>query len=91
MLTVENDARVFFARKGYYKGKEVTVTHHDGAMVWLEDYPVGGSPVEYGCWVPNDSIRYKGENYDDSDKRRSSKDAEKTGRRQNRTRRNREE
>ena len=59
MMKVENDARVFFAKKGYYNGKEVTVTHRDGAMVWLEDYPVGKDPIEYGVWVPNDSVSYK--------------------------------
>ena len=60
MYGVENDARVFFAKKGYYKGKEVTVTHRDNAMVWLEDYPVkqNGS-TEYGIWVPSDSVSYK--------------------------------
>ena len=57
---VENDAGVFYARKGYYQGKEVTVTHHDGAMVWLEDYPIGKNPIEYGCWVSNESVSYKG-------------------------------
>ena len=60
MNTVENDAGVLYAKKGYYKGKEVTVTHHDGAMVWLEDYPIGKNPIEYGCWVPNESVSYEG-------------------------------
>lgn len=59
MYGIENDARVFFAKKGYYKGKEVTITHRDNAMVWLEDYPVGKNPTEYGCWVPSDSVKYK--------------------------------
>lgn len=56
---VENEARVLYARKGYYKGKEVTVTHRYGAQVWLEDYPVGKKPVEYGCWVDSESVKYK--------------------------------
>lgn len=59
MQKIENDAKVYFARKGYYNGREVTVTHRDGAMVWLEDYPVGKDPVEYGAWVLNDSVSYK--------------------------------
>lgn len=58
-MRVENDARVFFARKGYYNGKEVTVTHRHGAEVWLEDYPVGKNPITYGCWVSSDSVKYK--------------------------------
>lgn len=72
MYGVENEARVFFARKGYYKGKEVTVTHRNGDEVWLEDYPIGKSPVEYGCWVKNESVNYVGEGKDhESNKRRS--------------------
>ena len=63
MYGVENDARVFFAKKGYYKGKEVTVTHRNPATgeVWLEDYPVGKAPIMYGCWVSADSVRFDGE------------------------------
>ena len=60
-MYIENDAGVLFAKKGYYKGQEVTVTHHDGAMVWLEDYPIGKNPIEYGCWVSNESVSYQGE------------------------------
>ena len=60
MYGVENEARVFYARKGYYKGKEVTVTHRNGDMVWLEDFPVrDNGSLEYGLWVRNDSVRYK--------------------------------
>ena len=59
MKGAENEAGVFFARKGYYKGKEVTITHRNGEMVWLEDYPIGRDPVEYGTWVKNESVRYK--------------------------------
>ena len=69
----ENEAGVFYAEKGYYKGKEVTVTHHDGAMVWIEDFPLGKDPIEYGCWVANESVKYKEELPDESDKRRSKK------------------
>ena len=56
-----NDAGVFYARKGFYKGKEVTVTHRDPATgeVWLEDFPVGKDPVTFGCWVPSDSVKIK--------------------------------
>ena len=54
----ENEAGVFYAVKGRYKGQEVTVTHHDGAMVWLEDY---GKAPNIGCWVPNDSVSYGAE------------------------------
>ena len=54
-----NEAGVLYARKGYYKGKEVTVTHRNGTDVWLEDYPVGKNPVEYGLWVSGDSVSYK--------------------------------
>ena len=58
---VWNEEGVFFARKGYYKGKEVTVTHRDPAtgQVWLEDYPLGKNPILYGCWVNGDSVSYK--------------------------------
>lgn len=69
----ENESGVFYATKGWYKGKEVTVTHHDGAMVWLEDYPVGKGTIEYGCWVPNESVKYKEELPNESNKRGSKK------------------
>lgn len=52
-----NDAGVLFAVKGYYKGKQVTVTHHDGSQVWIEDYPIGKDPIQYGCWVPTESVK----------------------------------
>ena len=59
MVTVENEAGVFFAKVGYYKGKEVIVTHHDGSMVWLENYPVNGDDgLILGCWVPSESVSY---------------------------------
>lgn len=64
--TVPNEAGVFYARKGFYKGKEVTVTHRDGAMVYLEDYPIGKAPVEYGCWVPNESVNYKNKEFNEN-------------------------
>lgn len=58
MYGVENEAGVYFARKGYYKGKEVTATHRNGDEVWLEDYPVGKDPIEYGIWVKNEAVAY---------------------------------
>ena len=59
MRGADNEAGVFWARNGYYKGKEVTVTHRCGDQVWLEDYQVGKLPTECGCWVPNSSVNYK--------------------------------
>ena len=55
-----NEANVFYAREGYYKGKKVVATHRDpqSGELWLEDYPVGKSPVTYGVWVPADSVRF---------------------------------
>ena len=66
MKTVDNEAGVKFARKGYYKGVEVTVTHRYGSQVWLEDYPIRhkGGPTEWGCWVEGESVTYK-DNFDD--------------------------
>lgn len=61
MHGAENEAGVLYATKGYYKGREVTVTHHSGAEVWIEDYPIGKDPVLYGCWVPSESVTYKPE------------------------------
>ena len=64
MYGVENNAGVFFAKKGYYKGTEVTVTHRDpeSGKVWLDDYPVKtNGPTEYGLWVDADSVSFKGE------------------------------
>ena len=54
----QNCAGVWWARKGYYKGKEVTVTHRDpkSGQVYLEDYK---EKDEYGLWVNNDSVTYK--------------------------------
>ena len=57
MKTVDNEAGVLYAKKGYYKGTEVTVTHHYGAEVWLEDYRQKGG--ETGCWVPAEAVSYK--------------------------------
>ena len=61
MKQVDNEAGVKYARKGYYKGTEVVVTHRYGSQVWLEDYPVRtkGGPTEYGCWVESESVTYK--------------------------------
>lgn len=70
MKTVDNEAGVKFARKGYYKGVEVTVTHRYGSQVWLEDYPIRhkGGPTEWGCWVEGESVTYKDDlNQRDSD------------------------
>lgn len=55
-----NEANVFYARNGYYKGKLVTVTHRDpqSGELWLEDYPVGKNPVLFGAWVPADSVKF---------------------------------
>ena len=63
MKRADNEAGVLYAKKGFYRGTEVTVTHHYGAEVWLEDYPIKqkGSPTEYGCWVSSDSVSYKDE------------------------------
>ena len=90
--SVENEAGVFYAKKGYYKGKEVTVTHHHGAEVYLEDYPVNGADgLVVGCWVPSDSVVYtsvpntvdkKGKIKDENYKRRSKQVNQKFGRRQ---------
>ena len=66
MTKVPNTAGVFFAKKGYYNGQEVTVTHRDPktGMVWLEDYVIKhkGSPNEFGKWVDGDSVTYKDTN-----------------------------
>lgn len=88
MMKVENDARVFFAKKGYYNGKEVTVTHRSGAEVWLEDYPVGKDPIEYGVWVPNDSVSYKDETSENNvaEKTATSKSAKKETKRRSKHR-----
>ena len=61
MKTVDNEAGVFNAKVGYYKGKKVTVTHRDpkSGQLWLEDFPTGKSPVEYGLWANADNERYR--------------------------------
>ena len=58
---VGNEAGVYFARRGYYNGQEVTVTHRFGSQVYLEDFAVTSknSPPQYGLWVNNDSVQYK--------------------------------
>jgi hypothetical protein len=67
-IKMENSVRVanlnnlYFARKGFYNGQEVTVTHRDpkSGQLWLEDYVVSKkSPVEVGCWVDAESVTYK--------------------------------
>lgn len=58
MQKVENLAGVFFARKGHYNGKNVTITHRDPAtgMLWLEDYVEKESNTA-GVWVDADKVR----------------------------------
>ena len=77
---VDNDGMVFFAKKGYYKGAEVTVTHRDPETgnVWLEDYK-GKGDIEAGCWVNADSVKYKGET-NENHKRRSKQAVKKVRR-----------
>ena len=59
MTKVENEAGVYFARKGHYNGGNYTVTHRDPKTgdLWGEDIPVGKNPIEYGAWVPGESVR----------------------------------
>ena len=75
MKTVDNMAGVLFAKEGYYKGNKVIVTHRDPATgnVWLEDYPVSGSPIVYGCWVDADSVRYQDEAKDNNQPKKRNK------------------
>ena len=85
MYGVENNSRVFFAKKGYYKGTEVTITHRDPATgdVWLDDYPTKGpNGLDYGIWANADSVVYKGEENHENNKRRSKQATQKTGREQ---------
>lgn len=58
MVKVENDYNLYNARHGRYKGKMYTFTHRDPQTgdLWGEDIPVGNKPVEYGRWVPGDSV-----------------------------------
>lgn len=59
--SVVNEAGIFNAKKGYYKGKEVTVTHRDpkSGDVFLEDCPrKDGGITVYGIWVSADSVKY---------------------------------
>lgn len=87
--SVENEAGVFYAKKGFYKGKEVTVTHHHGAEVYLEDFPISGPDgLVVGCWVPSESVSYineskiKGDIKNENNERRSKQANKKFGRRQ---------
>lgn len=59
MTKVENEAGVYFARKGHYNGGNYTFTHRDPKTgdLWGEDIPVGKNPIEYGAWVPGESVR----------------------------------
>ena len=58
MVKVENDYNLYNARRGRYKGKMYTFSRRDPQTgdLWGEDIPVGKKPVEYGCWVPADSV-----------------------------------
>ena len=59
MVTVPNQCGIYFARRGHYNGGIYTFTHRDPQTgdLWGEDIPVGKAPVEYGKWVPGDSVR----------------------------------
>lgn len=59
MVIVPNQNNLYNARRGHYNGGIYTFTHRDPATgdLWGEDIPVGKSPVEYGKWVPGDSVR----------------------------------
>lgn len=59
MTKVENEAGVYFARKGHCNGGNYTFTHRDPKTgdLWGEDIPVGKNPIEYGIWVPGESVR----------------------------------
>ena len=59
MVNVPNQSNVFFARYGIYKGQKYVFSHRDPVTgeLWGEDIPVGKSPVEYGKWVPGDSVK----------------------------------
>ena len=64
MVTVPNINNLYNCRYGWYQGKKHLFTHRDPATgdLWGEDIPVGKSPVEYGKWVPGDSVRLIWEN-----------------------------
>lgn len=59
MVNVPNINNLYNARYGFYNGGRYTFTHRDPQTgdLWGEDIPVGSSPVEYGKWVPADSVR----------------------------------
>ena len=58
--SAENEVGVYFARRGHYNGGNYTFTHRDPKTgeLWGEDIPTGKkSPIEYGMWVPGESVR----------------------------------
>ena len=59
MKKVDNGSGVFFARRGQYNGGTYTFTHRDPKTgeLWSDDIPVGKNPIEYGKWVPGESVR----------------------------------
>ncbi len=64
MVTVPNIYNLYNCRYGFYKGQKHLFTHRDPATgdLWGDDIPVGKNPVEYGAWVPGDSVRLIWEN-----------------------------
>ena len=58
-MTVPNEAHVYFAKYGYYKGGRYKFTHRDPQTgdLWGEDIPVSKNPIEFGKWVPVDSVK----------------------------------
>lgn len=59
MVKVPNINNLYNATYGWYKGKRYVFTHRDPETgdLWGEDIPVGQDPVEYGKWVPGDSVK----------------------------------
>lgn len=57
-----NDAGVFGARRGNWRGTMSVFTHRNpkNGTVWGEDIPVmrGGRIVGYGAWVPYDEVKF---------------------------------
>lgn len=85
----ENEAGVLYAKKGYYKGKEVTITHHSGSQVWLEDYPVKDvdGMMVCGCWVESASVVFGGDEVvsDQDNKKKPTKKQNKRNTRTNKS------
>ena len=56
-----NDAGVYYAQSGKYKGVESVFTHRDPdtGLIFGEDIPVkNGGHIEYGKWVEYGSIEF---------------------------------